>query len=241
MLNLWAPTPTSLWVELGKIFFSKDREKSIDYVLGDRRFVSIVNTFTIAQWPKDWTGGALFHLVGYSPEGSKMTILRKTYLDEERFAKFKEKVKDTKKKGYSAIGMQFNMSFEKKGGCLSSMHLVRNRGENTLFIHGKVAEVPRKFMADLKLVKDILHELDIWPMKVVFMYSSVFFSIVTLRAYIPVFSDSVLKYTKGIAIIEKRNYHAGIIERLTSIRKELLRKDPEGCLKTIEDRTGEWK
>lgn len=241
MLNIWASDPTQLWIELGKIFYSKARDGSIDQNLGNRRFLSIQNTFTVASWPKEWTGGALFHLVGYSPTGSKMNTLRGTYLDEEKFKKFREKIKEVKKKGYSHVGMQFNMALEKKGGCLSSAHLMQSKEGTILFIHGKVAEIPRKFMADLKLVNDMVHEIDIWPIKVIFMYSTVFFSIVTLRAYIPVFSEEVLKYTKGIPILEKRNYHAGTIARLGQIKKELGKKYPEGCLQKIQGQTGEWK
>ena len=122
------------------------------------------------------------------------------------------------------------------------MQLIQsNKTGNTVVIQGKVAEFPRKFLADLQLVNDLVYELDLWPVRVIFMYSTVFYSIVTLRAYLSVLSMDVVKHTKGIAVVEERNYHASIIARLVDIRKQVLKKYPEGCLKAIENTTGEWK
>ena len=99
MIDLWTTNPTELWIELGKLFYSREREKYIDEDRGGRRFVSIKNTLTVASWPKEWTGQALFYLVGYSARGTKMNTLRKTYVDEVRFQAFREKEKEVRKKG----------------------------------------------------------------------------------------------------------------------------------------------
>lgn len=246
-MELYAQTPTHLWLELGRKFFSKDHAGIIDQHLGDRRHVSIGNVMTIKEWPKEWKGDALFELVGYSPKGYKMNVLRETYVNEEKWEEFKCLVKELgTKKGFSSIGMTFNMSLQRKGGCLSSMHLVRNRGTNIIFLHGKIAEVPRKFTGDLLLVRDLLSELQLWPMEVRFMYSIVYFSIIGLRSYVPVLGLKNVNMN-GLPIMDPRNYQASIIEVINQKRKELEERytkqmvNKEGVWKEIDLMKGTWK
>jgi len=245
MLELSVSNPTELWIALGRVFFGPCFEEHIEYKLGDRRFVSTSNHFIISQWPENWEGKALFELVGYSPNGYKMDTLRRTYVDEERWMMFKDVVAKTKRKGFSAQGMNFKMTIERKGGCLSSLHLVRNRGENLLFVHGKIAEIPRKFVADLLLVQNLISELKLGTVRVHFMYSVVYYSIVSLRAYLPVLGKNSM-YLHGLPIFEPRNYQASIIKAIEQKNKELIRKygkerTEEGLWKKIDGETGNWK
>lgn len=236
MLDLYTENPTDLWVSLGKKFFGR-HEETVDLDLGGRRFVSIGNILVVSSWPKEWTGGALFELVGYSENGHKMDVLRETYVDPARWKAFKEKAVQVRKKGYSVIGMQFNMSLERKGGCLSSCHLMQTRKRNTLFIHGKVAEIPRKFMADLLLVRDLLKELNIWPIRVEFLYSTVYFSIITLRSYATVLDPKLIKKV-DIDLFRDRNFQPGTVKRLKQINKQY----PNGsAIETLNMLRGEWE
>jgi hypothetical protein len=178
-------------------------------------------------------------LVGYSPNGYKMELLRKTYVNEDKWKEFRKVVRSTNK-GFSAQGMNFNMSIEKKGGCLSSLHLIRNREKNILVIHGKIAEIPRKFVADLLLVRDLLQELNLWPIEVRFMYSTIYYSIVGLRAYIPVLGKDHMDF-HNLPIDTPRNYQAGIIEAINKVGERFTPKERrEGIWTKINQETGEW-
>uniref|UniRef100_A0A6M3Y261 Uncharacterized protein n=1 Tax=viral metagenome TaxID=1070528 RepID=A0A6M3Y261_9ZZZZ len=245
MISVIANTPTHLWLGLGEKFFSKDYEKMIDIKLGDRRFVSIGNTLIVKDWPKEWTGQALFGLVGYSPKGYKMSVLRETYIPDQPWYDFLNALDpaenpEVNKKGFSIWGMNCNMKREGKGGCLSSIHLLRNRGRNILFVHGKIAEIPRKFVADLLLVRDILQELSLWPMEVRFMYSTVYYSIVGLRTFIPVLGEKHVQL-HGLPITTPRNYQAGIIEAINKYSSQFSKKERRNGLWTLMNlTTGEW-
>lgn len=240
MIRIVVENPTELWIELGRKFFSDEYNKIIDIKLGDRRFVSIENSLVITNWPKDWDGQAMFDLVGYSPKGYKMNLLRKTYVKEDLWEDLKRSVTEDSK-GFSSRGMNFNMSLQKKGGCLSSLHLIQSRGRNILFVHGKIAEIPRKFIADLILIRDLLQELSVWPMEVRFMYSLMYYSIIGLRAYLPVLGTSQMDL-HGLPIFQPRNYQAGIIEAINKYQERFTNKERrEGVWKNLNLNTGEWK
>jgi len=193
----------------------------------------------VQEWPNCWSGRALMDLVGYSPKGYKMDLLRKTYVDEARWDCFKTVVNNSDK-GFNAQGMNFKMSIERKGGCLSSLHLIRHRNKNILFIHGKIAEIPRKFVADLLLINELLQELSLWPMEVRFMYSTVYFSIVGLRAYLPVLGEDNVQL-HGLPIDTPRNYQVGIIEAINNVGKRFTPKERrEGIWNKVNQKTGEW-
>lgn len=244
MTNLYCLDPTDLIMVLGHRFFSK-LDNPVNLYLGDRRFVSVVNTLNINRWPEEWTGKALFELVGYSNKGTKMNILRNTYVDEEKLSALKERLKTNK--GYEILGMPFKMSLERKGGCLNGLHILRsNKQPTTLFIHGKVAEVPRKFMADLLLVRDLIKELELKEPRVVFQYSTIYFSIVTLRAFIPIIGENNIFIHKELPIMDYRNYQVGTQESLIKVRKDLCKRFgkeiiKKGIYKYLDYRRGEWK
>jgi len=245
MLHINADTPTELWLDLGREFFRPEWKSpmgSVDIQLGDRRFVSIGNTFIVRSWPKEWMGKALFALVGYSPKGYKMDLLRRTYIPDQPWYDFMNALEDPEntKKGFSIWGMNCNMKREGKGGCLSSIHLLRNRGKNILFVHGKIAEVPRKFVADLILVRDLLHEMELWPMEVRFMYSTVYYSIVGLRAYVHVLGRNNVNF-HNLPIDTPRNYQAGIIEAINKYQERFTRLERrKGIWSMIDPITGDW-
>lgn len=242
MINIYCNTPTELLLQLGGLFFSK-KDNPVNVYVGDRRFVSSVNTFNILSWPKEWTGKALFELVGYSDSGTKMTTLRKTYVDEDKLKELKERLKTSK--GFEILGMPFKMTMERKGGCLNGLHILRSGKDVTLFVHGKIAEIPRKFMADLLLVRDLIKELGLKEPKVIFQYSLVYFSIVTLRAYVPIMGYKNINHHRDLPIMKYRNYQVGTQESLLRIRKELCKKYSKdimdtGVFKYLNYRRGEW-
>ena len=237
MLNIAVCNPTELWYKLGEEFLL-EFNRTVTFNLGGRRFVSLENQL-YTEWPKEWKGDALFELVGYSDRGPKMRIIRESYLDEEKWHEFKWKAGEVRKKGYSLIGMQFKMKMDTKGGCLTSFHLLQEKKRNIVFIHGKVAEVPRKFMADLILVRNMLRELDLWPMEVYFLYSTMYFSIVTLRNYATVFPKGYFASTKKLDLFSFRgDYRRKAIEE----SNRLLKKYPNGSASNlINVKTGEWE
>lgn len=243
MINVFAQNPTDLFIKLGKLFFYAG-PNPIDIYVGDRRFVSVNNVFRVG-WPKEWTGTGLYKLVGYSDRGSKMDTLRKTYVNEDSLDKLKYRLK-TQHKGFEIIGMQFNMSMEKKGGCLSSLHILRDKKDVLLFIHGKIAEIPRKFVADLLLVRDLINELELGEPSVIFQYSIIYYSIVSLRAYLPILGKDEMEKHMDFPIDKPRDYQVGTQESLMKVRKELIEKYGrevmnKGMLKHIDYQRGELK
>ena len=252
MIFLETRTPTSAWIELGKIFFDYPGhptfEESIDYKLGDRRFVSLNNTIVIREWPKEFTGDGLFKAVGYSSKGYKMDKLRKTYVDEDKFQHLIYNCRNiTYSDKFTSMGMNFNMSEFGKGGCLSSFHTIKTKHGWEIFVHGKIMEVPRKIVGDLRLIHSLLLELPIreWPVKVTLQLSAMYYSIVGLRSYIPILGKQNMEM-HGLPIDEPRNYQASIIKQIYNLGEELVEEYGQeiirkGCLKEIDLITGEFK
>lgn len=239
MIVLTCKTPTDLWLELGRLFFHPQKSGfAIDHCIANRRFISIENLLTVEDWSSQWTGGALFDLVGYSGRGHKMNELRKTYVIENDWQKMKEFVSLNHKTEFFSIGMNFNMKLNKKGGCLSSFHIIKSRDTWDIMIHGKIAEIPRKFMADLVLVSNLIRELTLPTdhIRVEFMFSAMYFSIISLRAYVKVLGLKKKDF-RVLPIMDPRNYQRNAWTAIENYAKKL--KAP--AWKDLNLETGEWK
>lgn len=239
MIRLNCKNPTELWLELGVLFFNAKRaEWVIDQSIANRRFISIGNWLTVDYWPIGWTGEALFHVVGYSRSGSKLTTLRKTYLNLDKWTEMINFVSMNHKTEFFSIGMNFDMKLNKRGGCLSSFHIIKSRTAWDIMIHGKIAEIPRKFMADLVMVGALIRELNL-PVKHVrvnFMFSAMYFSIISLRAYVKVLGIKKKEF-RGLPIMDPRNYQMNAWTAIESYAKKL--KAP--AWRDLNLETGEWK
>ena len=247
MIRIKAQNPTALWIKLGETFFSPTWRDQIDLKLGDRRFVSIDNRLVITEWPAEWTGKDLFASVGYSSKGTKMKKLRETYVDEEQLTSLRCTLRSWKYSDcFRSIGMNFKMKQRGKGGCLSSFHLVRTKANWEVFVHAKICEVPRKFLGDMLLIKGIVDSLNgigderfegepviSYPFKVTFHLSTLYYSIVGLRAYIPFLGKENMDF-HDLPIDKPRNYQASIIEAINQ-QKEIVEENE------LDYQTGEWK
>lgn len=228
MIDIEANTPTELWAELGLLFFSKEFENIIDIRLGDRRFVSLTSNFLVKKWSQEWTGKALFSIVGYSPKGYKRHKLWATYINPNALSALKSVIQERGDQAFMAAGMNFNMNTVGKGGCLSSLHIIKNKKEWLIVLQGKIAEIPRKFVADMILVAELIKYLDIpKPPLVKFMYSAVYFSIVGLRAYVPVLGQGHLDF-HDLPILGKRNYQVGTQKSIKKYQKFLEQRYGKG-------------
>lgn len=240
MLNLEVENPTELFLELGRRFCSENKEDGplIDFRVGGRSF-SLTNTLTIKNWDSKWTGMGLFHMVGYARNGYKMKKVRGSYIDEIKFYQFKNELQILDKKmSYFSIGMPLKMKMRGKGGCLSSIHIVKRLKTWKVYVHAKVMEVPRKFMGDLILIRDLLKELKILdrPTSVVLMLSTMYFSIVSLRAYKELLNLKRERYRGLILERDTRKFQRGSVTRINEFRKSNLT-----TLSRLNLTTGEWK
>ena len=183
MINLSVQRPTDLWLSLGKTALDKKSRKSIIDLDMRTRLISCQNRLEIREWdPQKWTGEGLFHTVGYERTVSnKMTRLINTYIDQPSWSELKKEFLVSKRKAYSSLGMNFKMKPRGKGGCLSSFHLITVNRKLTVIVTSKIAEVPKKFLADLKLVNWMLNQLGLGKVPVVFNISIIFFSMITMR------------------------------------------------------------
>jgi len=243
MIFLKAKNPTTLWLNLGDAFFRY--RGIIDCEIAKRRFISKMNILEIEEWSLNWTGKAILDLVGYSKRGSKLKTLRNTYIDEQRFTLLKKIVQNIikdKSKGYFVTGMNFTMQVVKKGkgGCLSSFHVIRGMdGEWEINIHAKTAEIPRKFAADMVMVANMIRELNlpVKKVKVVFMLTSMYFSIISLRVYVKLLGLKKKDF-RGLPIMEPRNYQKNAWQAIEEFAKT-LGKGP--VWKKLNLERGEWK
>ena len=247
MIHLTVKTPTDLWLSLGQLFFERYNHryflpKLIDTEIAKRRFISLSNFLVVEGWSTKWTGEALYDVVGYSRKGSKMRDLRKKYVFEDELKKMKEVIrlylKKSKGKGYFATGMNFNMQVTKKGGCLSSFHVIKLDKSWEIVIHGKVAEIPRKFTADMVMISNIIRELELptETVKVTYMFSTLYFSIISLRAYVAMLGLKKKDF-HGLPITDPRNYQVGGWTAIEKYAKTLKRKP---AWKDLNLKTGKW-
>lgn len=230
MITMTVQSPEQLWVALGAIFFNKKRPTTvIDYSIASRRFFSFNNVLTVTEWPKYWENPLLYDIVGYSERGSKMNTLRQTYLNEEAWKGFKAALDEygvkERRVGIKTFGVNFNLKPMGKGGCLSSFHLIQHDQEIDIVVHLKVAELPRKFAADLVFIGQLISELDLiqGEYKVTFMLSTLYFSIIGLRAYVPILGRKFMNY-QGLPIEDPRNYQVGVQEGIGKARDRLMTK-----------------
>jgi len=243
MIDITVENPTHLWIKLGDMALNNDQSEIIDCDLGTR-IISLNNRMVIKSWEKSWTGMALFHTVGYERTVSnKMTRLVNTYIDQEQWRELKEKFEEIKNTRYFAIGMNFKMKPSGKGGCLSSFHIFKANKQITVVVTSKVAEVPKKFLADLRLISYMLNQLKLEKVKVVFNCTVIFFSMVTMRSYKTIFGENV-----GTSLdLEKDfgGYQLPTIRRLTNYRNYLMgiygeKQVKNGMLPLLNYKTGEW-
>lgn len=236
MIHLESESPEDLWAGLGRKFFST-ANRGIDYSIANRRFFSFNNILMVQDWPKGWDNPYLFDIIGYSDVGTKMGILSRSYLIPEAWIKFKQALEtyDVKNRrvGIKAFGMPFHMNPEGKGGCLSSFHLLQKDKEIHITIHMKVAELPRKFVADLRFISYLIANLDLpqKTYKVTFMLSNLYYSIIGLRAYIPILGLNKMEL-HGLPIDEPRNYQVGVQEGIYEARKKLIKEWGKAILQT---------
>lgn len=230
MINMTVDSPEQLWVALGAAFFQKKRpEFIIDYAIASRRFFSFNNTLVVKEWPKGWDNPELFDIVGYSDVGTKMKSLTNTYLNRDKWDEFRGSLEDyninTRTSGIKTFGVNFNLKPQGKGGCLSSFHLIQHDKEIDIIVHLKVAELPRKFLADLRFISYLITNLDLpqESYKVTFMLSSLYFSIIGLRAYIPILGKKTMDM-QGLPIDEHRNYQVGVQEGIYAARERFFKR-----------------
>ncbi len=187
MLDICKTYPGELWLELGWQFLKKDEKDFMDIL---SKNLSVENNFTVLNWVIDaWLGKDLLKIVGYTPNGSKMSVLRGKYVDEAEFHTMKELVKDNLNKSYFAIGMNLKMETAVVGGCLSSIHIIKVKDDFQVFVYGKVVAFPKKFTADMVLVGELLRELNLPVPSVMvhFKLSSFYYEPIFMRAFVPVF------------------------------------------------------
>lgn len=229
MINLVVESPEDLWVELGKSFFAKGGMNTIDFKVSDRRFFSFHNTLQVTSWPKGWDNPYLFKIVGYSDVGSKMKTLAQTYLNTEAWRGLNQALQEwgvkERKTGIKTFGMNFNLKPKGKGGCLCSFHLVQHGRKISIVVHLKVAELPRKFMGDLRFISYLIAALDL-PQEeyhVAFQLSTVYYSIIGLRSYIPILGLNHMNL-HDLPIDDPRHYQEGVIEAIYKARKDLVKE-----------------
>lgn len=201
MITMTVESPEQLWCALGGIFLSAKRPHGlIDYGT-NQRFFSLHNVLRVTNWPKYWDNHLMHDIVGYMNDsgGTKMTTIRGTYLNEVSWHDFKLALDEVKSSKIYHIGVNFNMVPRGKGGCLSSFHICKHDDEIDIVVHMKIAEVPKKFMADLSFISKLITELDLiqGEYRVTFMLSALYWSMVGLRAYIPIFGKDNLE-THGL-------------------------------------------
>jgi hypothetical protein len=229
MIILSAEHPEGLWFKMGELFFSKDGLNYLDYRVADRRFFSFNNTLVVKDWPKGWDNPYLFHIVGYSASGSKMKTLAQTYLNQETWGEFKAAIEEwgvaDRRNGIKTFGVNFNLRPKGKGGCLCSFHLIQSGKEISITVHMKVAEFPRKFVGDLRFISYLITSLDLphEKYKVTFQLSTLYYSIIGLRSYIPVLG-TVNMDMHDLPIDEPRHYQEGVIEAIYKSRKALVKE-----------------
>ena len=182
MINLTVDNPTSLWISLGDELLRGNLE--FDDCSSKTRLISVQNILKVNSWNSDWEGTHLARIVGYEEAGgTKMTSLINAYVDLARLGELKEVLEKNAKAKYATLGMNFKMKVKGKGGCLSSFHIIQHGGSYQVFIYGKVAELPKKFTADMRLITWLLKELDLNEVPVTIILSTMFFSMVTVRSY----------------------------------------------------------
>ena len=224
-------SPEQLWVALGVSFFKKQGQKIIEYNAGKntRRFFSFNNVWTVTDWPKNWSNPLLYQVVGYSPNLAKMTTIRNTYFDPERWEILKQYLDDygvhTKKSQIKHFGMPFKTKTVGKGGCLVSFHVIQADDVIRINVQMKIAEVPRKFVADLHFVGELIRDLNL-PHKsyvVTFMLSSMYFTTIALRSYIPIIGTDYMDF-KGIDIEQRINYQQSVQDSIYKAREILVKR-----------------
>jgi len=246
MLEVRVLNPNALWFELGRIFFSNKYYSMPMQNWAGRRFIVHPAILNVQRWNSEWTGGALMDLVGYSSKGTKMKHLWETYVNKRKLVELKKTLHEKEEQPFISIGMNFNMNTSGKGGCLSSFHVLKDKDRWVVTIHAKIAEIPKKFAADMVLFSQLLWylNLEIKEVEVRIFYSSMYWSIVGLRAYIPALGRKNMDY-HGLPIEEPRNYQVGTQEAIAECRKRLIKvygkkRVKRGIGKYINGR-GEWE
>lgn len=242
-MELTVLKPTSLWIALGKTFFGKEYNTLPITNLAGRRYIVNPGILTVRYWNSSWTGKALMDLVGYSSKGTKLKKLRETYIDDDKLFELKGVLKEKRKDPFLSIGMNFNMKVEGKGGCLSSFHIIKDEKDWIVTVHAKIAEIPKKFAADMVIFSELLRYLDLEEVELRMFYSCMYWSIVGLRAYVSVLGKKNMDY-HGLPIEEPRNYQVGTQEGIAKCKKQLVKYYGKkavltGIVKFINER-GEW-
>jgi hypothetical protein len=224
MINMTVESPEQLWVALGVAFFKPKGPSITDYEIAKRRFFSFNNVLTVNNWPKHWNNPLLFDIVGYSSTGTKMNILRNTYLNRDNWGDLHGALEEFKDMdSIKTFGMNFNLKPQGKGGCLASFHVMKYDGQVDIVVHMKVAEIPRKFVGDLIFIGQLIEELDLpqESYRVTFMLSSLYFSIIGLRAYVPIIGRNSMDY-RGLPIEEPRNYQVSVQQMIGKATRKLM-------------------
>jgi len=125
--------------------------------------------------------------------------LRNTYLDVEAFGILKRTFRAavSRKKSRFAYGANFNLSVQRKGGCLSSLHILKSsKKEPEIHIYLKTFELPKKFFADLVFFNELIHELGIGECTVIIRSTTMFFWTINMPLLLPFFGFNGFKDEK---------------------------------------------
>ena len=169
-MDLTVNKPADLWKELGLQFITASQAKGCMTYNFNNRF--IIRKWKVNECQKDMA--IIMRCLGYSPGGTKMTHLRKSYLIEDKFKILKEKVKEYQNKGRYTLGMNFNAQAERRGGCLLGFTIIRHSKKTWISIHMKVFEFPKKFAADILFFNQLIRELGLNNVEV-YINSAAFF------------------------------------------------------------------
>lgn len=246
MIHIESETFVNTWGVLGLGFFDDALGYWIEFKNADRMFYSFDNTFIIHHWdPEEFEGKALYEITGYSSR-KKLENLRRVYLNEDRWKKFLATIQERRHIKFSCVGMNFEMEPIKKGGCLSSIHWCKVGKEETVYLTSKIVEVPRRLVADALFFNELLK--DIGKVKVVWKSTALYFSILSLRAYIPVFGENQLKGNnlRELPILGHRNYQRSTQENIEKYQRVMEKKYGKfiwkrGLWEKISKVTGNWE
>ena len=183
MVTVFAWNPIDLWLGLCWNWVSnrnQDKSRCMNYFYN--------NHWCLESWVmRKEERDLIFHCLNYSPTGNKLQHLENTYLNEEALATLKQEAKEISKKRYT-LGMNFNMSVKRKGGCLSGFFVI-GKGDKRpeIYITIKTYELPKKGFADLLFIREILRRLDIEYSFINLYVIAAFYWTLPVGVFIPIF------------------------------------------------------
>lgn len=200
MISIKVRNPLEFWEKLGEIVLSDQTKKGsmklFDLKIGKRR-ISYDNRIEIDAWPSSFEAKALYWAVGYELHGNKMSHLVNAYIDEEQFKEFQQVYEDKKLNSHFSVGIHFKRRPAGKGGCLSTFEIVGDRKMQTLFLHSKTMEFPKKGTADIRLCSLLLERLGIKTIRVVWYLPVIWYSEHFLKGIRTVFGNSYFQSLLG--------------------------------------------